>query len=117
MTRRLCLTLFLGLISSATNAETLRGKVVDAQTKGVLPCRLYVQGSDGTWLFAWSSNEAGLAIKYDVQRGPNSFEKHVTLSAYPFEVEVPPGKTTISVELGKEYTPMSRRFAASSLAT
>lgn len=47
-----------------------------------------------------------LGNKYDVQRGPLSFEKHVTLSAHPCEVEVPPGKTTISVELGKEYQPL-----------
>jgi hypothetical protein len=112
MTRRLFLTLFLGLITSTANAETLRGKVVDAQMKSVLPCRLYVQGSDGKWLFARSSHEAGLAIKYDVQRGPNSFEKHVTLSAHPFEVAVPPGKTTISVELGKEYQPLEMTVVA-----
>jgi hypothetical protein len=107
MAHRFCLSLLLGLISSAATAETLRGKVVDAQTKTVLPCRLYVQGSDGTWLFAQSSDGAGSALKYDVQRGPKSFEKHVTLSAHPFEVEVPPGKTTISVELGKEYQPLT----------
>jgi hypothetical protein len=107
MAQRLCLALVLGLITSVATAQTLRGKVVDAQTKGLLPCRLYVQGSDGTWLFARSSDSAGSAIKYDIQRGPKSFEKHVTLSAHPFEVEVPSGKTTISVELGKEYQPLT----------
>jgi hypothetical protein len=80
--------------------------------KAALPCRLYVQGPDGTWLFARSSDSAGSAIKYDVQRGPKSFEKHVTLSAHPFEVEAPAGKTTISVELGKEYQPPTMTVVA-----
>jgi hypothetical protein len=112
MTHKFCLSLLLGLISSTATAETLRGKVVDARTRAVLPCRLYVQGSDGTWLFARSSDAAGSALKYDVQRGPKSFEKHVTLSAHPFEVEVPPGKTRISVELGKEYQPLTMTVLA-----
>jgi hypothetical protein len=85
----------------------LRGKVIDAATKAPLPCRLYVQASDGTWFFARSADPAGSALKYDVQRSPKSFEKHVTLSAHPFEVEVPAGKTTITVELGKEYQPLT----------
>jgi hypothetical protein len=112
MAHSFCLALLLGLVASAAAAETLRGKVIDAQTKAALPCRLYVQGSDGMWLFARSSDSAGSAIKYDVQRGPKSFEKHVTLSAHPFEVEVPVGKTTISVELGKEYQPLTMKVMA-----
>ncbi len=108
MIRRCCLTLLLGLMSSVALAETLRGKVVDAETGASLPCRLYVQGADGAWRFARSADAAGTAIKYDVQRGPKSFEKHVTLSAHPFEVEAPAGMATITVELGKEYHPLTK---------
>ena len=111
MANRFCVFLLLLLISSAASAETLRGTVVDAETKAALPCRLYVQGSDGTWLFARSADGAGSALKYSVERGPKSFEKHVTLSAHPFEVEVPPGQTTITVELGKEYQPLTKTVA------
>jgi hypothetical protein len=94
------------LLTSTLSAETIRGKVIDALTKEPLPCRLYVQGSDGVWQFAKSADPAGLALKYSVERGPKSFEKHVTLTAHLFEVDVPPGKATITVELGKEYHPL-----------
>jgi hypothetical protein len=100
------LLLALTLVASQSSAETIRGKVIDALTKAPLPCRLYVQGSDGNWYFARSMDAAGSALKYSVERSPKSFEKHVTLSAHPFEVDVPAGKTTIAVELGKEYHPL-----------
>lgn len=95
-------------MGSICHAEKLRGKVIDAQTNSVLPCRMYVQAEDGTWLFATSLGKDGSAIKYSVERGPQSVEKHVTLSADPFEVDVPAGKATITVELGKEYHPLTR---------
>ena len=104
----LSLTVCLGLLPTWCWATELRGKVVDAATGAVLPCRLYVQGEDGTWLFARSLGKNGSAIKYSVDRGPRSVEKHVTLSADPFAVEVPPGKATITVELGKEYQPLTK---------
>ena len=84
--------LVLMLVTATVHAETLRGRVIDAQSKAPLPCRLYVQGSDGAWYFAKSSDAAGSSLKYSVEREPKSFEKHVTLSAHPFEVEVPPGQ-------------------------
>ena len=98
----------LALLMPTAHAEKLRGKVVDAQSGAALPCRLYVQAEDGTWLFAKSAGKEGSAIRYSVERGVNSVEKHVTLSADPFEVDVPAGKSTIIVELGKEYQPLTK---------
>jgi hypothetical protein len=107
-----CVLLFLAL--SSASAQTIRGRVIDASTKSPLPCRLYVQASDGSWRFATSTAAEGSALKYLVERGPKSFEKHVTLSAHEFEVEVPAGKTTITVELGKEYQPLVKTVVAGS---
>ena len=90
------------------DAAVLRGKVVDATSKAVLPCRLYVHAEDGTWLFAKALGKTGSALVCSIERGPRSVEKHVTLSADPFEVEVPAGKVTLTVELGKEYRPLMR---------
>lgn len=106
---RLALVLmFVVLSPTFCRAEKLRGKVVDAQSGKILPCRMYVQAGDGTWLFAASSSKDGSAIKYSVERSAQSVEKHVTLSAHPFEVDVPAGQATITVELGKEYQPFTK---------
>jgi hypothetical protein len=102
------------LFPAAASAATLRGRVIDAQSKDPLPCRLYVQAIDGSWRFATSDNAAGMALPYSVQRGEKSVEKHVTLSAHPFTVEVPPGKTTLTVELGKEYVPLVKTVEVTS---
>lgn len=104
--------LIVALLASSALAETIRGKVIDAVSKEPLACRMYVQGSDGGWCFARSSDPAGSALMYSVERGPKSFEKHVTLSAHPFEVEVPAGKTTITIERGKEYHPLKKTVMA-----
>ena len=96
------------LLVSPSPAETIRGKVTDVLSKEPLPCRIYVHGSDGGWYFAKSADANGTSLTYSVERSPQSFEKHVTLSAHPFEVDVPAGKTTITVELGKEYHPLTK---------
>jgi hypothetical protein len=99
---------------STASAATIRGVVIDANSESPLPCRFYVQAADGSWHFATSADAEGSSLKYSVERGPKSFEKHVTLSAHPFTVEVPPGKTTITVELGKEYIPLVKEVTAGS---
>lgn len=106
MLRILALGLLVFLLPATASAEILRGRVVDAETKEPIACRLYVKASDGSWRFATSADPKGSALKYSVERSPKSFEKHVTLSAHGFEVEVPAGKTTITVERGKEYQPL-----------
>ena len=68
---------FFAILTPTAHAEKLRGRAIDAQTGAALPCRLYVQAEDGTWLFAKSAGKEGSAIKYSVERGVNSVEKHV----------------------------------------
>ncbi len=82
---------------------SFKGKVVDSESAECIPCRIYIQGEDGTWHFPNSASPGGSAIPYKVQRGPNSFEYHTTLSAHPFTVDLKPGTYTFRVERGKEY--------------
>ena len=86
----------------------LRGSVVDADTNSPLACRLYVSKLDESqWCFARSTDPQGEAIPYDRASGA-SVERHVTLSAHPFEVALPAAGTyRITVERGKEYEPQS----------
>jgi hypothetical protein len=92
------------------NALRLRGEVTDAATGRLIPCRIYIQGDDGTWFFPRSESPAGSAIPYRKQRSdnPHCVEMHTTLSAHPFVVDLPPGRYALTVERGKEYLPESR---------
>lgn len=108
--RFIVLLIVIVTCGSECRAEKVHGRVVDARTGEMLPCRMYVQSADGTWLFATSLGNDGSAIKYSVERSAKSVEKHTTLSADPFEVEVPAGKVTITVERGKEYQPLTKEI-------
>ena len=95
------------LLSAATGspAATLRGTVLDEDTGQPLAARVYIRSEQGEWYFAASADPAGKAVPYKKQRGDRSVEMHTALSAHPFEVELPPGKYTLTVERGKEYLP------------
>ncbi|HUT90958.1 MAG TPA: CehA/McbA family metallohydrolase [Thermoguttaceae bacterium] len=86
----------------------VRGEVVDAQSGAPLAARVYVRTSDGQWLFARSASPEGTAVEYRKERSPESVEMHTTVSAHPFLVDAPPGRLTIRVERGKEYSPVER---------
>ncbi|MCA9061336.1 MAG: hypothetical protein KDA85_22635, partial [Planctomycetaceae bacterium] len=81
------------------------GSVRDAASGRILPCRLYVQHTEtGEWYFARSTAVAGSAVEYRKQVGNTaSVEKHVTLSADPFQLDLPPGTYRLRAEHGKEY--------------
>ncbi|MCA9062034.1 MAG: CehA/McbA family metallohydrolase [Planctomycetaceae bacterium] len=83
------------------------GTVRDARSGTPLPCRLYVRNSEThEWHFARSTAVAGSAVEYRKQIGNTpSVEKHVTLSADPFQLDLPPGRYHIRAERGKEYLP------------
>ena len=65
--------------------------------------RLYIEGPPGTFHFARSADPNGTAVVYDVKRSETCREQHVTLSAHPFEVSLPPGEYTFTAERGHEY--------------
>jgi hypothetical protein len=79
--------------------------VLDETTGKPVAARLYIRSEKGEWFFATSADSAGKAVTYKKQRGDKSVEMHTALSAHPFQVELPPGKYTLTVERGKEYLP------------
>jgi len=97
--------LMLALLLGADS--TLRGEVLDAQTGKPIPCRLSIRGADGKSYFAKSAAADGSSIDYRKEAfgNPKISEHHVTLSAHPFTVDVPPGKYTVTAQHGKEYLP------------
>ncbi len=86
------------------------GEVVDDVNGTPLPARIYIQGTDGTWYFPKSGHALGSSIRYERQHGanPNTAERHTTLSAHPFRVELRPGRYTFTVERGPEWRPEVR---------
>lgn len=87
--------------------DNVVGKVKDADTGKLLPCRLYCQNVEsGEWHFAKSTAVAGSAVRYDKQIGNTaSVEKHTTLSADGFQLKLKPGKYRLRAEHGKEFVP------------
>src|ERR1043166_8999690 len=108
---KLLLLTSIAALSVAVRAATVRGEIVDAQSGRPIPARLYIQAEDGRWIFAQSDSPAGSAIRYEKRNwvNTNSVEMHVTLSAHPFLVELPPGHYTFTVERGTECRPLVRR--------
>jgi hypothetical protein len=96
--------------SAAADAPNVRGAVTDSATGKVIPCRIHIEGDDGSWHFPKSEAKDGSAVEYRKRRGNDnrSVEMHTTLSAHPFAVSLPPGRYTFTVERGKEYLPESR---------
>jgi hypothetical protein len=90
-------------LAQAAKTIPVTGRVIEETTRQPVPCRIYVQRSDGRWFFPASAVPHGSAIRYERRATPNSFEHHTTLSAHPFELELEPGRYTFTVERGKEY--------------
>lgn len=88
----------------------LSGEIVDADNGARMPARVYIQGADGGWHFP--ASDGGSAVTYKKQRADQSksVEMHTTLSAHPFNIELPPGTYTVTVERGKEYHPLVREI-------
>jgi hypothetical protein len=95
---------------ATADGTRVRGEVIDAATGQPVPYRISIAGENGTWHFPKSGANAGSAVEYRKQRtdSPRSVEMHTTLSAHPFEVALPPGRYTFTVERGKEYLPDTR---------
>lgn len=94
-----------GNLARTDDAVILTGRIVDTATRDIIPARLSITNASNEAFYATSADEVGSAVVYNVERSPTSFERHVTLSAHPFEVELPPGRYTLTAERGKEYLP------------
>jgi type 1 glutamine amidotransferase len=87
----------------------LRGKIVDRGRP--VAARVYLQGESGRWFFPKSSAAEGSAIDYQRERAAtNSVEMHTALSAHPFTIDLPRGQYKLTIERGKEYRPLVKRF-------
>ncbi len=105
-----CTLLSLTFLASPAAATEFTGSVVDHETGTALPCRVYLQAADGTWLFVKSTSPDGSALPYREQWVPmaESVEKHTTVSAHPFRAELRPGRYTVTIERGKEFFPLTQ---------
>jgi hypothetical protein len=85
--------------------------VIDDTSHVPLPCRISIQGDDGTWYFPSSAAIGGSAVIYSKHSftDPKIVERHTTLSGHPFQIPLAPGRYTIVVERGKEYHAETRR--------
>jgi hypothetical protein len=98
--------LLFGPLSIATaddTVQTVQMRILDASTKQLVPARIYIQHADGRWYFPKTKGPNGSAIPYQRQLPNRSEEMHTTVSADPLEVQLPPGRYTVTVERGKEY--------------
>lgn len=88
------------------------GQVIDAATGRLLPCRLYLRKSDGSDFFPLSTAPSGKAVPYEKQSVVNrrAVERHSTLSAHPWRVDLEPGRYTVTIERGKEYRTLVKEF-------
>lgn len=93
--------------ADGVRAETLRARVIDAATKRPLEARVYLVDDAGQPYWVNSAAAEGRAIRYDKTNWINarSQEKHTSVSAHPFQAEVPAGRYRLTVERGQEYFP------------
>ncbi len=100
----------LGPLTGRGDSAELIGEVVDDESGRALPARVYMRGSDGKWLFVKSASPHGSALPYQEQWVPipNSVERHTTISAHPFSIQLSPGKYFVRVHHGKEFLPQHR---------
>lgn len=89
-------------------AGLLRGVIVDSADGSPVAARVYIQDSRGEWFHARSARSDGTAVPYAKRRSETSVEVHTSLSAHPFEAELPPGSYSLTVERGKEYLPSTK---------
>ena len=66
-----CLAVLASLlipIEARAEGTSVRGEVIDSATGKPIPCRIYIEGEDGTWHFPKSEAKAGSAVEYRKQR-------------------------------------------------
>ncbi len=81
----------------------ITGRIVDAETKALIPARLEIRSVAGKAYFAKSADPKRPAIAYSKKAAKSSFEEHVTLEATEFTAELPAGKYLFRAQRGKEF--------------
>jgi hypothetical protein len=94
------------------------GSIVDADTLKPIAARFYLQDFKGNWLFVRSADERGSAWPYSEEwvPMPNSVERHTTVSAHPFTIDLEPGEYQVVIERGKEYLPIKETLVVGPIA-
>ncbi len=93
------LVVFLASTTSLHATEFV-GKIVDSSSQEPIPARIYLQDDQDKWIYVESADPRGTALPYREQwvPMPGSIEKHTTVSAHPFKVELKPGSYTLTIE-------------------
>lgn len=105
--------LFARAAAAQPQTYRLRGEIVDAADRALLPARVYILGAGGAWHFPTSIGGSDVTYKKQRPDNPRCSEMHTTLSAHPFSIDLTPGKYIITVERGKEYVPLVREVVVS----
>lgn len=97
------------LSTSISHSAPFTGTILDEDTDEPIPARIYLRAATGEWRFVTSATPEGSALPYREQWVPTegSEEKHTTVSAHPFEIDLEPGRYFLTIERGKEYLPLT----------
>jgi len=103
--------LLIMMVASPLWATQVVGRIVDGDSGKPLAARVYIHSQDGNWLFVETTDPKGSALAYREQwvPMPNSVERHTTVSAHPFLVDLPAGDYLFTIERGKEYHTLERQ--------
>jgi len=97
---------------AAADEELVRvsGEVRDAKSGAIIACRLYIQAESGAWHFPVDDGSTSVVL-YDRENywNKSQVERHATIAAKPFRVDLPLGSYTVTVERGKEYLPLKTK--------
>jgi hypothetical protein len=85
--------------------------VRDASTGKTIASRVYILGANGTWHFPRAAGATD-AVRFERENywDKAQVEKHTTLAAKLFNISLPAGKYTVTVERGKEYLPLIEKL-------
>src|SRR6476620_1968221 len=83
----------------AFDTVIVSGAVRDDASNKLVACRIYIRAADGTWHFP-ISDDTHSVVRYERENYWNhaQVEKHATIAAKPFRIELPTGKYSVFVE-------------------
>ncbi|HZL88386.1 MAG TPA: ThuA domain-containing protein, partial [Pirellulaceae bacterium] len=91
--------------------QKVTGTIIDADTGQPIAARVYLQADSKRRHFPQSQSKTETAVLYQREYpATNSVEMHAAVPAAPFQVELPRGKYTLTIERGKEYVPLTKDF-------